>query len=83
MTVLTAVYAGVLGLLAIGFALLAGASGVAGDAWLIARGLLFSGISGVAAVALGLRVAGRPVRSLLLPVGLVPAAVELLWIATR
>jgi hypothetical protein len=81
--VLTAVYAAVLGLVAVGFALLAGASGAEGDAWLIGRGLFLSAISGVAATALVLRVADRPVRSWLLTIGFVPAVVELLRIATR
>jgi hypothetical protein len=81
--VLTAVYAAVLGLVAIGFALLAGVSGDAGDAWLIGRGLFLSAVSGIAAVALASRLAGRPVWSWLLTIGLVPAAVELLRIAMR
>ena len=83
MRVLIVVYAAVLGLVAIGFALLAGASGAEGDAWLIGRGLFFSAVSGVAAVALALRVADRPVRSWLLAVGLVPAVAQLLVIAVR
>jgi hypothetical protein len=81
--VLTAAYAAVLGLVAIGFVLLVAASSAAGDAWLIGRGLFLSSLSGVAAVALALRSAGRPVRPWLLTIGLVPAAVELLWLAVR
>jgi hypothetical protein len=83
MTVLTALYALVLGFLAVGFALLAGASGVAGDAWLIGRGLFFSAISGLAAVALASRAAGRPATSWLLLIGLVPAVAQLVWVTVR
>jgi hypothetical protein len=81
--VLTALYAAVLGVAAVGFALLAGASGIAGDAWLIGRGLFFSAVTGVAAVALAFRAAGRPVRARLLAIGLVPVALQLLRLATR
>jgi hypothetical protein len=83
MTVLTALYAALLGLVAVGFALLAGASGVAGDAWLIGRGLFFSAISGLAAVALASRLAGRPAWSWRLVIGLVPAVAQLVWLAVR
>jgi hypothetical protein len=81
--VLVTIYAVVLALVAVGFALLAGASGVAGDAWLIGRGLFFSAISGVGAVALASRAAGRPSRSWLLLLGLVPALVQLVWLTVR
>ncbi|MCW2700623.1 MAG: hypothetical protein JWQ45_2158 [Blastococcus sp.] len=81
MAVLTAVYAAVLGAVAVGFALLAGASGVADDPGLIGRDLIFSAVTGVGAVALACRAAGRPVRSWLLTIGVVPAAVELVWLA--
>jgi hypothetical protein len=81
--VLSAIYAVVLGFVAVGFALLAGASGVAGDAWLIGRGLFFSAISGLGAVALASRVAGRPAISWLLLIGLVPALAQLVWLTVR
>jgi hypothetical protein len=77
-----ALYAVVLGAVAIGFALLAGAS-AAGDPWLIGRGLFFSALSGVAAVACAFRATGRRVRPWGLTVGLLPAVAELLWLATR
>ena len=83
MSVLTAIYAVVLGLVSVGFALLAGASSVAGDAWLIGRGLFFSAISGLAAVAVASRAAGRPARSWLLLIGLVPALAQLVLVTVR
>ena len=83
MRVLVAVYAAVLGLVAVGFALLAGTSGSSGDAWLVGRGLILSAVAGIAAVACGLRSAGRPVRPALLLLGLLPAAIEAVWLLVR
>ena len=83
MPVLTALYAVVLGCLAVGFALLAGTSGAEGDAWLIGRGLFFSALSGVAAVAFASRAVRRSARSWLLVIGLVPAVVQLVWLTVR
>ena len=81
--VLTALYAGLLAAAAVGFALLAGATGPSGGTWLIGRGLFFSALSGVAAVACTFRAAGRPVRPWLLTVGLLPALAEVIWLAAR
>jgi hypothetical protein len=76
-------YSVVLAVVAVGFALLAVASGPSGDAWLIGRGLFLSAASGIAAVACALRALGRPARSWLLGAGLAPAVAMLLWLATR
>ena len=83
---LVAVYAVLLGVASVLFALLAGVAGEPGDAgnaWLITRGLLFSAASGVAAVACGLRAARRPVLAPALALGLLPVVAELLWLAIR
>ncbi len=84
--VATAVYAAVLGAVAVGLALLAGSSGPPTDGagvWLVGRGLFLSAISGIAAVACGLRAADRPVRLPLLTLGLLPALAEMLWLALQ
>lgn len=83
MSVAVALYAAVLALVAVGFALLAVASGSSGDAWLIGRGLFFSALSGIGAVACALRAAGRPAESWLLAIGLAPAAAVLVWLPTQ
>ncbi len=76
-------YSAGLAVTAIGFALLAVASGSSGDAWLIGRGLFLSAAIGVGAVACALRAAGRPARSWLLTIGLAPAVAVLLWLPTQ
>jgi hypothetical protein len=81
--VAVALYSAVLALLAIGFALLAVASGSSGDAWLIGRGLFFSAAAGVGAVACALRAGGRSAGSWLLTIGLTPAVAVLLWLPTQ
>jgi len=86
MTVLVALYAGVLAAVAVGLALLAGWSGPPEDAagyWLIGRGLFLSAVAGIAAVACALKAARQPVRPLLLTLGLLPAAGQVLWLAMR
>jgi hypothetical protein len=83
---MTAVYSAVLGAVAVGLALLAGSSGPPADGeavWLVGRGLFLSAVSGVAAVACAFRAAGRPVRLALLPLGLLPALVEMAWLAAH
>jgi hypothetical protein len=81
---LAAVYAVLLGVASAGFAVLAGLGGPPGnadDVWLIARGLLISVLSGLAAVACMLRAVRRPVLAPALALGLLPAAVEVVWLA--
>jgi hypothetical protein len=77
---LAAAYAVVLAAASVLFAFLAGL-GSGDDVGLIVRGLVISGLSGVAAVALALRALRRPVLSPLLALGLLPAAIQVVVLA--
>jgi hypothetical protein len=79
---LTAFYAVLLAAASVLFAYLAGL-GSGDDAWLIARGLLISVLTGVAAVACALWVLGRPVLSPALALGLLPAVVQVVVLAVN
>ena len=79
---LAAVYAVLLTAGAVFFAVLAGL-GSGHDVWLIARGLLISALSGVAAAGCALQALRRPLLSPLLALGLLPAVVQVVVLAAR